>query len=34
MCASAGLREYFIAYFDDDKVRRQEWLGEDEISRL
>jgi hypothetical protein len=30
-CASVGGREYQVAYFDDDKVRRIEWLGEDEL---
>lgn len=33
LCATPGCREYFIAYFDDDKVRRTEWVGEDELSR-
>lgn len=31
MCASIGGREYYVAYFDGDNVRRTEWLGEDEI---
>lgn len=26
--------EYRVAYFDDDKVRRAEWLGGNEISRI
>mgnify|MGYP006951101473 CR=1 FL=1 len=26
--------EYRVAYFDDDKVRRVEWLGSSEISRI
>lgn len=26
--------EYRVAYFDDDKVRRAEWLSESEISRI
>jgi hypothetical protein len=33
VCASASGREYQVAYFDDDKVRRLEWLGEEELSR-
>lgn len=33
VCASASGKEYYVAYFDDDKVRRAEWLGEDELSR-
>lgn len=33
VCASAAGKEYQIAYFDDDKCRRVEWLGEDELSR-
>lgn len=33
ICASASGKEYQVAYFDDDKVRRVEWLGEDELSR-
>jgi hypothetical protein len=33
VCASAAGREYFVAYYDDDKVRRAEWVGEDELGR-
>jgi len=29
---SSGSIEYQIAYFDDDKVRRTEWLESNEIS--
>lgn len=32
MAGPAG-REYQVAYFDDDKVRRLEWVGEDELAR-
>lgn len=28
---SAGLREYQVSYFDEDKVRRIEWLGEEDL---
>lgn len=33
VCASAAGMEYQVAYFDDDKVRRLEWCGEEELSR-
>jgi hypothetical protein len=33
VCASSAGREYQVAYFDEDKVRRLEWLGEEELSR-
>lgn len=33
LAVSAGGREYQVAYFDDDKVRRLEWVGEDELER-
>jgi hypothetical protein len=26
--------EFFVAYFDDDKVRRAEWLDASELSRV
>jgi hypothetical protein len=26
--------DYRVAYFDDDKVRREEWLSEHEIARI
>lgn len=32
-CVSASGKEYQVAYFDEDKVRRVEWLGEEEITR-
>lgn len=34
VCASAAGREYQVAYYDDDKVRRLEWVGEDELEKL
>lgn len=33
LCAGPMGREYQVAYFDDDKVRRLEWIGEDELTR-
>lgn len=32
MVTSEGI-EYLVAYFNDDKDRRKEWLGGSEISR-
>lgn len=34
VCASVAGREYQVSYFDDDKVRRVEWLGEDELEAM
>lgn len=33
VCASSAGKEYQVAYFDEDKVRRMEWFGEEELSR-
>lgn len=29
----ASGRKYFVTYFDEDKVRREEWMYEDELSK-
>lgn len=31
MCAGMAGREYQVAYFDEDKRRQLEWMGEDEV---
>lgn len=33
LSVSAAGREYQVAYYDEDKVRRIEWLSEDELER-
>lgn len=33
VCASGAGKEYQVAYFDEDKRRCIEWLGEDELTR-